>query len=167
MLEYVKWTHTGLRFQTGVITSSVHMTFHFGWVSKRPDILMNICRYFISGSVYMIILSPKMKFYFCLNDQYEIHIRNEFQTHMRIKRNILRLFISFRVNSVHMKISCRFEISFRLKWLILNPYRFEFHFASIPVNTKKELTEHWSEIFNRNEISYRFEFISSLMWTYS
>ena len=31
--------------------------------------------------------------------------------------------------------------------------------------TSKELTEHWSEIFNRSEISYRFEFISPLMWT--
>ena len=43
----------------------------------------------------------------------------------------------------------------------------EFDFASIHMNTSKELTEHWSEIFNRNEISYRFEFILSLMWTYS
>ena len=41
-----------------------------------------------------------------------------------------------------MKISCRFEISFRSKWLIWNPYRFEFHFVSIHVNTGKELTEH-------------------------
>ena len=79
----------------------------------------------------------------------------------------LRLFISFRLNSVHMKISCRFEISFRSKWPIWNPYRFEFHFASIHVNTSKELTEHRSEIFNRHEISYRFEFILPLMWTYS
>ena len=66
-----------------------------------------------------------------------------------------------------MKISCRFEISFRSKRSISNPYRFEFHFTSIHVNTSKELTEHRSEIFNRNEISYRFEFISLLMWTYS
>ena len=48
-----------------------------------------------------------------------------------------------------------------------HPYRFEVHFASIHVNTSKELTEHRSEIFNRNEISCRFEFISPLMWTYS
>ena len=66
-----------------------------------------------------------------------------------------------------MKISCRFEISFRSKWPIWNPYHFEFHFASIHVNTSKELTEHPSEIFNRNETSYRFGFISPLMWTYS
>ena len=45
-----------------------------------------------------------------------------------------------------MKISCRFEISFRSKWPMWNPYRFEFHFASIHVNTSKELTEHRSEI---------------------
>ena len=59
-----------------------------------------------------------------------------------------------------MKISCRFEISFRSTWPIWNPYRFEFHFASIHGNASKELTEHRSEIFNRNEISYRSEFIS-------
>ena len=46
-------------------------------------------------------------------------------------------------------------------------YRFEFDFASVHMNTSKELTEYRSEIFNRNEISYRFEFILSLMWTYS
>ena len=66
-----------------------------------------------------------------------------------------------------MKISYRFEISFRSKWPIWNPYRFSLHFASIHVNTSRELTEHRSEIFNRNAISYRFEFISPLMWTYS
>ena len=79
----------------------------------------------------------------------------------------LRLFISFRVNYVHMKSSCRFEISFRSKRPIWNPYGFEFHFASIHVNTSKELTEQRSEIFNRNEISYQFEFISPLTWTFS
>ena len=54
-----------------------------------------------------------------------------------------------------------------VKLTIWNPYRFEFHFASIHVNTNKELTEYRSEIFNRNEISCQFEFILSLMWTYS
>ena len=39
--------------------------------------------------------------------------------------------------------------------------------VNIHVNTSKELTEYRSEIFNRNEISYRSEFISPLMWTYS
>ena len=37
------------------------------------------------------ILSPEMKFHFCQNDRYEIHTRIEFQTHMRIKRNIQRV----------------------------------------------------------------------------
>ena len=50
----VKWTHTGLRFQTGLKTSSVHMKFHFSCISKRPDILMDMCRHFFSGSVHMI-----------------------------------------------------------------------------------------------------------------
>ena len=104
-----KWTQTGLRFQSAMKTSSVHVTCHFCCISKRPDILMDMCRHFISVSVYMIISSPEMKFHFCQNDRYEIHTRNEFQTHMRIKHNFLRVCVySFRVNSVHMKISCRF-----------------------------------------------------------
>ena len=54
-----KWTHPGLRFQTGMKTSSVHMfMFHFGCISKRPDILMH----FISGSVYMIFYRKKWNF---------------------------------------------------------------------------------------------------------
>ena len=57
-----KWTHTGLRFQIDVKTSSVHMKFHFGCISKRPDILMDMCRHFISGSVYMIFYHPKWNF---------------------------------------------------------------------------------------------------------
>ena len=69
-------------------------------------------------------------------------------------------------NYVHMKISSRFESSFRSKWPIWNPYRFELHFVSIHVNTSKEPTQHRSGIFSRDEISYRFEFISPLMWTY-
>ena len=106
-----------------------------------------------------------MEFHFRQNNRHEIHTRIEFQTYMRIKRNIQRvcLFISFQVNYVRMKISSRFEILFRSKWPIWNPYRF----ASIHANTSKELTEHRSEIFNQNEISYRFEFISPFMWTYS
>ena len=58
-------------------------------------------------------------------------------------------------------------ISFLSKWPIWNPYRFEFHFVLIHVNTSKELTEHWTEIFNQSEIWYRFDFIFSLMWASS
>ena len=43
--------------------------FHFGWCLH--DILL-----------------PEIKFHFCRNDRYEIHTGIEFQTHMRIKRNI-------------------------------------------------------------------------------
>ena len=57
-----KWTHTGLRFQTGVKTSSVHMKFHFGYISKRSNILMNMYRHLISVSVYMIYYHPKWNF---------------------------------------------------------------------------------------------------------
>ena len=52
---------TGLRFQTGVKTSSVQMKFHFSCISKRPDILMDLCRHFISGSVG-IFYHPKWNF---------------------------------------------------------------------------------------------------------
>ena len=34
---------------------------------------------------------PEMKIHFCQNDRYEIHTGIEFQTHMRIKRNIQRV----------------------------------------------------------------------------
>ena len=57
-----KWTHTGLRFQTDVKTSSAHIKFHFSCISKRPNILMNMRRYFISGSVYVIFYHPKWNF---------------------------------------------------------------------------------------------------------
>ena len=56
------WTHTGLRFQTGVKTSSIHVKFHFGCISKRLDILMDMYRHFIWGSVYMIFYHPKWNF---------------------------------------------------------------------------------------------------------
>ena len=42
--------------------SAVYMKFHFGCISKRPDILMDMCRHFISGSVYMIFYHPKRNF---------------------------------------------------------------------------------------------------------
>ena len=45
---------TGLRLQTGVKTSYVNMKFRFGCISKWPDILMDMCRDFISDGVYMI-----------------------------------------------------------------------------------------------------------------
>ena len=158
-----KWTITGLWFQMGVKTSSVQMKFYFDCISKRPDILMDMCRHYISGSVCMIfyhlkwnLISAKMT---NMKSIPALSFKRTCALNATSNESSLHLFISFRVNYVHMKISCRFEISFRSKWPIWNPYRFEFHFASIHVNTSKELTEHRSEIFNRNEISYRFEFI--------
>ena len=86
-----------------------------------------------------------MKFDFCHSDQYEIHTP-----------------LSFKHTCALIATSNE-----SAQWPIWDPYRFEFHFASIHVNTNKELTEHRSEIFNRNEILYRFEFILPLTWTYS
>ena len=56
-----KWTQTDLRFQIGVKTNLVHMQFHFGCISKRPDNLMDN-KHVISGSVYMIFYQPKWNF---------------------------------------------------------------------------------------------------------
>ena len=68
------------------------------------------------------------------------HLVSKAHAHQTEHLTSLHLFISFHVNYVHMKISCQFEISFRSKWPIWNPCRLEFQFASIYVNTSKELT---------------------------
>ena len=56
ILEYVHMRGNGVK------TSSFHMKFHFGCISKRPDILMDMCRHFISDSVYMIFFHKKWNF---------------------------------------------------------------------------------------------------------
>ena len=113
-----KWTHIGLKFPTGVKTSSVHMKFHFGCISKWPDLLMGMCKELHYGWCLLNILSPEVKFHFCQNNRYEIHTSIEFQRHMRIKRNIQRVCAySFRVNYVHMKILCRFKMRFIPLWV--------------------------------------------------
>ena len=108
-------------------TSSVHMTLHFGCISKQPNILMDMWMHFILGSVYMIFYHPKWNF-------------------MSVKVTDMKSIPTF---------------SFKRTCALI-------HFASIHVNTSKELTDHGSEIFNRNDLqlSYRFEFILPLMWTY-
>ena len=124
------------------------MKFRFGWISKRPDILMDMCRHFISGSVHIIFYHPKWNFISVkMTDMKSIPALSfKCTCALNATSKSLRLFISFRVNYVYMKISCRFEISFWSKWPIWNAYRFEVHFASIHVNTSKELTEHQREI---------------------
>ena len=117
------------------------MKFHFGSISKRPDILMDMCRHFISGSVYMIFYQPKWNFISVkLSDMKSIPPLS-FKRTCALKEHAasLCLFISFRVNYVHMKITCRFKISFWSKWLIWNPYHLEFPFTSIHVNTRSWL----------------------------
>ena len=150
-------------------TSSVHMQFHFGYISKRPDNLMDMCRHFISGSVYVIFYHPKWNFVSVkMTDVKSIPA-------LSFKRTCALNTTSNESAPIHFVSgkSCShenlmpFENPFRSKWPIWNPYRFEFHFASIHVNTSKELTENRSEIFNQNEISYRFGFIMPLIRTYS
>ena len=120
-----KWTHIGLRFQTGVKTSSVQMKFHFSCISKRPDILMDLCRHFISGSVG-IFYHPKWNFMSVkMTDVKSISALSFKRTCALNATTSLRLFISFRVNYVHMKIQCRFDISFRSNWPVWKLYLFE------------------------------------------
>ena len=162
-----KWTHTGLRYQTSVKTNSIHITFHFGCISKQPNILMDMHRYLITGSVYMILYHPKWNFISVKMTQITPAMSFKCTSALNSISNESTLIHFVLANFIHMKISCQFEDSFRSKWPIWNPYQFEFHFTSIHMNTSKELTEHQSEIFNWNEISYQLEFISPLMWTYS
>ena len=120
-----KWTHIGLRFQTGVKTSSVQMKFHFSCISKRPDILMDLCRHFISGSVG-IFYHPKWNFISVkMTEMKSISALSFKRTCALNATKTLRLFISFRVNYVHMKIQCRFDISFRSNWPVWKLYLFE------------------------------------------
>ena len=103
------------------------MMFHFGWISKRANILMEMLRHFISGSVYMIFYHPKWKFFFCQNDC------NEITPTMSFKRTRALNAISNKPPLVHyvlgnffnMNIPCGFEILFRPKWPLWSPHRFE------------------------------------------
>ena len=160
----MKWTHTGLRFQTSVKASSVHMNFHFGCISKRPDILIDMCRPFISGSVYMIFHHPKWNFISVkITDMKSIPTMSFKRTcalSATSNESALIHFVSGKLCSHENLMPVWNFIS--VKMTNLKSIRFDFHFASIHVNVSKELTEHRSEIFNRNEISYRFEFISPL-----
>ena len=147
-----------MKFQTGMKTSSVNMKFHFGCISKRPNILMDMCRHFISVSVYMIFYHTIWTLCFKMTNMKSIPALSN----MHICTLSATSNKSALIHSVPGKL-----FSFWSKWPIWNPYHFEFHFTSIHMNTSKELTEHRSEIFNWNEISRGFELISPLMWTYS
>ena len=73
------------------------MRFPFGCISKRPDILMDI----LLRIVFTWYFITRNEIHFCQNDRYEIDTRNEFQTHMRIKRNIQRVCAySFRFGQI-------------------------------------------------------------------
>ena len=144
------------------------MKFHFSCSSKRPDILMDTCGHFISSSVYMIFYHPKWNFISVKMTDMKSVPALSFKCACALNATSNE---SALIHLVSGKLCSHENLkpvwNFISKWSIWNPYRFEFHFASIHVNASKELTERRSEIFNRNEISYRFEFISPLMWTYS
>ena len=145
------------------------MQFHFGCISKRPNSLIDMCRHSISGSVYMIFYHPRWNFISVKMTDMKFIPALSFKRTRALNatsnESALIHFVSGKLCSHENLMPVWNFISVKLT--IWNPYRFEFHFASIHVNTSKELTEHQSEIFNWNEISYRFEFISFLMWTFS
>ena len=121
-------THTGLRFYTGVKTSSVHMKLIIGCISKRPNILMETCRHFISSNVCTTFYHPKWNFIFVKMTDIKSTPALSFK-----RTYTLNATSNWSENLI------QFEISFQSKWSIWNPYRFEFHFALIHVNTSKEL----------------------------
>ena len=148
------------------------MKFRFGWISKRPDILMDMCRHFISGSVYMIFYYPKWNFISVkMTDMKPIPALSFKRTcalNATSNESALIHFVSGKLCSHENLMPVWNFISVKMTDMKSIPlWGFEVHFASIHVNTSKEPTEHRSEIFNRNEISCRFEFISPFMWTYS
>ena len=86
------------------------------------------------------------------------HCFSNAHTHWTQHPTSMRLFISFRVNYVHKKILCRFEISFRSKRPIWNPHRFRVSFClnSCEHNQKADWTQKWD-----------FQPKWNLVWTYS
>ena len=144
------------------------MKFHFGGISKQPNILMDMCRHFISGSVYMIFYHTKWNFISVeMTDMKSIPALT-FKCTCTVNATSNECAL---IHFLHGKLCSHENLMpvsnfILVKWQIWNPYHFEFHFTSIHVNTNKELTGHRSGIFNRNEISYRFELVSPLMWTY-
>ena len=118
-----KWIHIGLTFQTGVKTSSVHMKFHFCCISKRPHILMSMCRHFISGSVYMIFYHPKWNF---------ISVKMTYMKSIpakNFKRTCALDTISTESALIHFVLGkfCSHEISCRLKFHFGQNDRYEIH----------------------------------------
>ena len=109
-----KRTHTSLRFQAGVKTSSAHVTFHFDYISKRL------------GQCSHDTLSPNSFLSKWLIWHPNPQRVSNAHAHWKQYPTILRLFISLWVNFVHIKISCRFKILFRSKWLIRNSYWLSF-----------------------------------------
>ena len=158
-----KWTHTGLIFETGVKTCSVHMTFHcFGSYQNDPIFWWACVR--ISFRVVF-----KWYFSLCQNEYDEITLGRIF------KRTCALSTISNESALIHFVLGNFFSDEnlmpawnfISVKMTNMKSIPDSFHFPSFLVNTSKEQTEHWSKIFHRNEISSRFEFISPLMWTYS
>ena len=100
---------TGLRFQTDLKTSSAHMKFHFDCTSKRPDILMDMRRHFISGSVYMIFYHPKWNFISVKMTDMKSIPALSFKCTCALNTTSNEsavTFIASRVNYVHMRTSC-------------------------------------------------------------
>ena len=96
---------------------SHEVLFHFGYISKQLNVLMDMCRHFISDSLYMIFYHKKLNFISVkMTDMKSIPALSFKRTCALNATSTTTLrFISFRLNYVHIKISCRFELSFRSK----------------------------------------------------
>ena len=129
------------------------MKFHFSCISKWPNILMDMCRHFISDSAYMIFYHKKWNF-------------------ISVKMTDMK-----SIPSLSFKSTCALNATSNESALIhfvsgklcshenLMPL---WNFISVKMTGMKSIpTEYRSEIFNRNETSCQFEFILSLMWKYS
>ena len=96
----------------------------------------------------------------CLSEKLEKNFRKNF----RDKKPFDKQKYGFRVRSHERRNGLLPVWGFKPEW---KQVLFTWNFASMHLNANKELTEHRREIFNRHEISCRFEFLSPLMWTYS
>ena len=123
MIE-AKWTHTGLRFQTGVKIGSVHMKFRFGCISKRPDILMDISfravltEYFVTRNK-ILFLSNWAIWIFKTSKKLSLKESGAGQNRERVSRENSSQGMFEANSSFHVKQRTMGEIEFLLSFLLV------------------------------------------------
>ena len=123
---------------------------------------MGICRHFISVSVYIIFYHPKWNFISVKMTNMKSIPAMSFKLTCALNatsnETALIHFVSGKFCSHENLMPVWNFISVKMTDMKFIPF-----WVSFCLNSCKELTEHRSEIFNRNEVSYRFKFISPLM----